>query len=1437
MNSYPLELTHHAYASMFVAGLVKAGGPSSGNAPTSSSSSAATNTDHTEDAPRPPLKSSPNGSAAGSASVEDMNSNQPPSQTPSSPVASGSSSKPLPSTAKPGDKPSNPLVTHPVDRYPELCRHLADVFAARGQNVAWDPARGRSAVFHSVLVDHHVRLPPRKTRPSSRSLASPADTNAAAETLASLPPRSPLSPLHPASPLFPDGLIAPIWVRKHREIVPSVFVAFHCLADSYAMETATSEQSDGDQVQSEPKSTRRDLSGPELKARDEELINLIAERKRSLLERGIKMTVVLLTERDMLESQQLEARLSFIRRSSGLDSKASLFVLTPISRPELGDFVTSLQAALYDHALDYYRESARRVRRKRTRYPPPPSIVQPVLQAVTSSRPGTKPHDLVPLSREGWHVRAEFKLAMFAEWHSDYEMALSHYREAYDLLAGPRGMLGSTMLLPPRTKRWAEAKVLSDTLSIRITRLLLYADDGAAALAQFKSHISRFVELSSGWGIGDATFEFWSWLAKQYRLMGDLVREAVKENPGSPLPPFELPVHISQLPSFLLHPHIADNARNYPSLRADSGSLLSPNAAAMASGIAPGTQLQGAGAFYYLSALCSQERRQKFIAMKAQEEAGELSQSGAAALVHEKKVDHWANIIEALSRAHDIFKTSNYSRLASFTAVKIASTYAQSEQHAMALRFVERLIKAHRAEGWSNALHSLIVLGIACAEKSGDNRALAGLLLEGMAMADHLDTFSRDLIIEKWQSLSKATSSTNGSTRETSSHSVTATFDASIGPIRAQVVFRDPLVRLGEDAHVQITLQTAAIGETNDPVLKFDEMKWFDANGQQIAFVKDVPAEQASHSDKVAQLGSLSGDHSTSAHLGFEGELGLTFGATIKTETRSPVGISSIILTTTQPGFPFEIVLNVPAIPTGQTPIAPLWRSNNPRRSLVQLKYRENPAIVTVDRPWHNVVVEVQHHDTAFIDELVIFKVSIQNKSPNDLQCNLDVSLQQAFSGSQDELAMTSGGMPTVSGQLKNINAGVIASQNLGEATFTLKCRQRSRLRSLRIVTRTSIPKSDEFAEVNDEESGEKVNDVTISILRAFRAEYSAFWRAASASSTAVDRDHLDPSSQSNGALDDATPRSPSGKHSSPWPDPQDESSSKAVAIAHLCAAFAVLTTGVNVQIRSAQITIDDHFGQDARVLTEGSDSNSMATARKSSLQGQWSEGDRWSGKWQIEVALKDYAASDHSSQQTGHQFQESSKGPTGRLTIEWGRSGTSDPDTQSINVTQLPLPILAPPHLSARVLVASPPVTHLYQAFTVVFVVVNPSSSPVDIIVYLDEDPAWSIDHRTLSIPGIPARGSRSVPTRIVPRAEGIWTLPRARAFQQRSRQEIDAAGGMPLLNETQHGLPIHVRFRASAGATLSAAASRAIAAGQVSVEQEGPTLSILVLRKEEAS
>ncbi len=97
---------------------------------------------------------------------------------------------------------------------------------------------------------------------------------------------SPLSPLTPSSPLHPDGLIAPIWIRKHTTLVPSVFIVFMRIYESPPPPPGQ------EQDQKE-----RDA---EERKRDAELAAEITQRKKSTNERNIKLTAVLMASRRML---------------------------------------------------------------------------------------------------------------------------------------------------------------------------------------------------------------------------------------------------------------------------------------------------------------------------------------------------------------------------------------------------------------------------------------------------------------------------------------------------------------------------------------------------------------------------------------------------------------------------------------------------------------------------------------------------------------------------------------------------------------------------------------------------------------------------------------------------------------------------------------------------------------------------------------------------------------------------------------------------------------------------------------------------------------------------------------------------------------------------------------------------------------------------------
>ena len=77
---------------------------------------------------------------------------------------------------------------------------------------------------------------------------------------------------------------------------------------------------------------------------------------------------------------------------------------------------TSLQEALYEPAIEYYTNHSKRVRRKRNRHASQAPI--PISPLATST------HIIRPLRPEGWTVRYEYKMACFAEFRGEGEVAL-----------------------------------------------------------------------------------------------------------------------------------------------------------------------------------------------------------------------------------------------------------------------------------------------------------------------------------------------------------------------------------------------------------------------------------------------------------------------------------------------------------------------------------------------------------------------------------------------------------------------------------------------------------------------------------------------------------------------------------------------------------------------------------------------------------------------------------------------------------------------------------------------------------------------------------------------------------------------------------------------------------------------------------------------------
>ncbi|KAG1830148.1 Gryzun, putative trafficking through golgi-domain-containing protein [Suillus variegatus] len=547
-----------------------------------------------------------------------------------------------------------PAPTKIQDPFASLIVRLRDALQSQHKVAIWAPERTRA--FQMILVGKDVRFPPRKLVPP--------------EDLAYASAHSPLSPLTPSSPLYPDGLIAPIWIRKHTQLLPSVFVLFLRLFEAPAIHARSPlDPPDPEHERDKTEEERR---------RDNDLSAEVAARKKTTNERGIKLTVVLLATRRMLDDPSLDSRLTFIRRQSGLDSRAALFVLSPVSTSELNDFARSLQDALYEPALEYYTSHSKRVRRKRNRHSQSVSSYNPpalVSMGVANTR---------PLRPEGWTVRYEYKMACFAEFRGEDEVALKHYQDAYATLMI---MFGSTAILPPRTKRWAEAKVLADAINVKITKLYLYNSEHSLALSHHNSHMRRFADFSRGWGIGEETFEYWS-----------------------------TPVELDTVRAFGLNPSHA---------------------------------LQHPGHYYYMAARCTEARRERFLANEAisQGTSAAPGYANEKKVDHLSLILELYTKSYEVFKKHS--STTSQGRLTLWIAYRIAHTYYESEKFDVAVRFFERIAKTYRREKWKHMLRPLLSTWYACAQKLSDVELMATLLVEMIGYAQDVNesrTLQEDLL-------------------------------------------------------------------------------------------------------------------------------------------------------------------------------------------------------------------------------------------------------------------------------------------------------------------------------------------------------------------------------------------------------------------------------------------------------------------------------------------------------------------------------------------------------------------------------------------------------------------------------------------------------------------------------------------------------------------
>ncbi|RCI01137.1 hypothetical protein CU098_002795 [Rhizopus stolonifer] len=493
------------------------------------------------------------------------------------------------------------------------------------------------------------------------------------------PPHSPLSPLSTDSPLYPDGIMTPLWIKKHTYLPSVVVGCYELYVDSRSLRETGPLAS---QV----------LIDPLEREHDAQLATEINTRRKYFQDKGIKFAAVIMLKQRSLDPS-VEERLSSIRKQCGLDAKSSFFTVTPGTLTEIQEFVNMLYRALYEPALQFYNNRLKKIRKKKSKLPSP---TLPRLDVSSSE----------PLSVPGWMLRYELKIAFFQETRQDMEGALKSYEVAYsmlsDMLAPTMGHTGLTI----HGKRWKEARQLIDCINIKLCRLQLYMHEPTAALSQLNGHLHMFQSHSSIWGMGEHTFEYWAWLSKQYRIFADVIDTAVHAGYKIPLPTAYL------------------SASATPTSPLNHGQ----------SGCNPGAILQHPGFYYHLAAMCCAERRRRYLEK-------ERADPTNAALQTEKAVDHSSLTIELLTKSYEQFKRYRNSRMTLYLAAEIAGTYYETGKFEMAIKFFERIGKTYRKEKWHMVLTSILRWSLRCAkELSSWSRAiecLVELMSDDLPMAEN----------------------------------------------------------------------------------------------------------------------------------------------------------------------------------------------------------------------------------------------------------------------------------------------------------------------------------------------------------------------------------------------------------------------------------------------------------------------------------------------------------------------------------------------------------------------------------------------------------------------------------------------------------------------------------------------------------------------------
>ncbi|KAF5669741.1 hypothetical protein FDENT_11487 [Fusarium denticulatum] len=353
-----------------------------------------------------------------------------------------------------------------------LAEYFKDIDASAKSWSAFE--RNEPYRFRIRTTGRSFLLPPRRAR-------LPEDIEPLSEhpTL-----HSPFSPLSPVSALYPDGHIDAQWIKKHQDLVPSVYLCFYPLTN-------------------DPNS---------MTLQDNHIKSDINNLKSALLRSGYRtrLAIVLLADGEgapLSLADGIQERLENIRRGTALDPKSVFYIPSQESQDDLKQVVDNVLGVLYTSAVEYYRDLGRHARKKRSRGIAPQPTVPPTT--------GTSQ----TLSLPDWNFRYDFKSAIFAEFRQETDAALQFFKQAYEVLLG-QDVLD---IIPSWSPRWNEARLLADIIAIRCLRCHLWLGQTTLAVRIWHSHRERIADFVDRRGRGTNNYGWQAWEARWATVMANLI--------------------------------------------------------------------------------------------------------------------------------------------------------------------------------------------------------------------------------------------------------------------------------------------------------------------------------------------------------------------------------------------------------------------------------------------------------------------------------------------------------------------------------------------------------------------------------------------------------------------------------------------------------------------------------------------------------------------------------------------------------------------------------------------------------------------------------------------------------------------------------------------------------------------------------------------------